>query len=49
MKKFELTGEHEGEFSTIKKIAKLMSDGHANHMIQYSLLRIQAENLMPEK
>ena len=26
-----------------------MSNGHANHMILISLLRIQAENLMSEK
>ena len=49
MKKFGLTGELEGEFSTINEITKLMSNGHANHMIQNSLLGIQAENLMPEK
>ena len=49
MKKFGLTGEQEGEFSTIKELTKLVSYGHANHMIQNSLLRIQEENLMPEK
>ena len=49
MQKFGLRVEHEGEFSMIKEITKLMSDGHANHMTQNSLLRIQAENLLPEK
>ena len=49
IKKFGLTGEQEGEFSIIKEITKLMCNGHANHMIQNSIVRIQAENLMPEK
>ena len=49
MKKFGLTGEQEGEFSMIKEIAKLICNGHANHMKQNSVVRIQAENLMPEK
>ena len=47
MKKFWLTKE--GEFSTIKEITKQMSNGHANHLVQNSLLRIQVENLMPKK
>ena len=46
IKEFGLTGEQEGSFSTIKETTKLMCNGHANHMIQKSLLRIQAENLM---
>ena len=49
MKKFGLTGEQEEEFSMTKEITKLMCNGHANHMIQNSPLRIQAESLMPEK
>ena len=40
MNKFGLTGEQEREFSTIKEIVKLMSNGHASHMIENSLLRI---------
>ena len=49
MKKFGLRGEQEGEFSTIKEITKLVSNGHPDLMIQNSLLRIEADNLMPEK
>ena len=32
MKKFGFKGEQEREFSTIKEITKLMSNGHAKHM-----------------
>ena len=49
MKKFGLTGEQEEEFSMTKEITKLVWNGHANHMIQNSLLRIQIENFVPEK
>ena len=49
MKKLGLTGEQKGEFNTIKETTQLMCNGHANHVIQNSLLRIQAENLMPER
>ena len=37
------------EFVTIKEITKPMSNGHANHIILNSLLRIQAENLISDK
>ena len=49
MKKFGLTGKQEREFSTIKEITELMPNGHTDHMIQNSPLRIQAENLMREE
>ena len=43
------TEEQEREFSTIKEITKRTSNGHANHVIPDSLLRIQAENMTSEK
>ena len=49
MKKFGLIGEEEGEFSMIKETTKLTGSGHANDIIQNSFLRIQAENLMPDR
>ena len=49
MKKFGSIGEQEGELSMIKEITKLICNGHANHLIQNSLVRIQAETLMSEK
>ena len=43
------TEEQEREFSTIKEITKRTSNGHANHIIPNSLLRIQAENMTSQK
>ena len=48
MKKSGSTGEEEREFSMIKE-TKVTGSGHANHMIQNSFIRIQAENLIPER
>ena len=39
----------QGKFSAVKEVTKHRSNGHANHIILNSLLRIQAENLMSEK
>ena len=38
MKKCKLTGEEEGELNLVKEITELKCNGHANHMIQNSLL-----------
>ena len=43
------TEEQERAFNTIKEITKRTSNGHANHIIPNSLLRIQAENMTKEK
>ena len=43
------TVEQERAFDTIKEITKRTSNGHSNHIIPNSLLRMQAENMIRDK